>query len=238
MIDWRGERGLQIGESVIRDEHLLKGTLRLILFTCITSMTLHFLSGNSRAFPFFISESDYPGLERLVFTAGFTATGLLLCALSMRFAHTFDSAPKEKFSRLAKWLGLISGVSLICMSWFNTYDHIIIHSIFALAVFIGGYAWSYTTHLNLSNSPSLGHARRKTWMVVSAVSFAVMNLSMARPVRTHVIDGGLRNGTEIMNLSQSAINIAAPAEYILFLSLVMMLASFRFDLEARGNDSE
>jgi len=61
---------------------------------------------------------------------------------------------------------------------------------------------------------------------------------MARPVRTHVIDGGLRNGTEIMNLSQSAINIAAPAEYILFLSLVMMLASFRFDLEARGNDSE
>ena len=238
MIDWSGEHGLQIGTSVVRDEHLLRGTWILILVTALTSMTIHLLSGNSRAIPFFISESDYQGFERLVFTAGFTFAGVLLCALSMRFAHTFDSTPNQNLSHVAKWLGLISGVSLICMSWFNTHDHIIIHSIFAMTVFMGSYAWSFTTHLTLSNTPSLGHARRKVWMVVGAVSFAVMNLSLARPVRTHVIDGGLRDGTEIMNLSQSGINIAAPAEYILFLSLVMMLASFRFDFEARGNASE
>lgn len=238
VIDWSGEHGLQIGKSVVRDEHLLKATWLLILLTALTSMTIHLLSGNFRAIPFFISESDYPGSERLVFTAGFTFAGVLLCALSMRLAHTFDSTPNQNLSHVAKWLGLISGVSLICMSWFNTHDHIIIHSIFAMAVFMGGYAWALTTHLTLSNTSSLGHARRKVWMVVGAVSFAVMNLSLARPVRTHVIEGGLRDGTEIMNMSQSAITLAAPAEYILFLSLVMMLASFRFDLEARGNASE
>lgn len=238
MIDWSGEHGLQIGKSVVRDEHLLKATWLLILLTALTSMTIHLLSGNFRAIPFFISESDYPGSERLVFTAGFTFAGVLLCALSMRLAHTFDSTPNQNLSHVAKWLGLISGVSLICMSWFNTHDHIIIHSIFAMAVFMGGYAWALTTHLTLSNTSSLGHARRKVWMVVGAISFAVMNLSLARPIRTHVIEGGLRDGTEIMNMSQSAITLAAPAEYILFLSLVMMLASFRFDLEARGNASE
>lgn len=238
MIDWSGEHGLQIGKSVVLDEHLLKATWLLILLTALTSMTIHLLSGNFRAIPFFISESDYPGSERLVFTAGFTFAGVLLCALSMRLAHTFDSTPNQNLSHVAKWLGLISGVSLICMSWFNTHDHIIIHSIFAMAVFMGGYAWALTTHLTLSNTSSLGHARRKVWMVVGAISFAVMNLSLARPIRTHVIEGGLRDGTEIMNMSQSAITLAAPAEYILFLSLVMMLASFRFDLEARGNASE
>lgn len=238
VIDWSGEHGLQIGTSVVRDEHLLKGTWLLILFTGITSMTIHVVSGHSRAIPFFISESDYPGLERLVFTAGFTLGGVLLCVLSLRLAHTFDSIHEQKFSHVTKWLGLISGVSLICMSWFSMHDYIIIHSILAMVVFMSGYAWSYTTHITLSNTLSPGQAHRKFWMVVGAVSFAIMNLSLARSVQTHVIDGGLRDGTEIMNMSQAAINIAAPAEYILFLSLVMMLASFRFDLEVRENVSE
>ena len=67
-------------------------------------------------------------------------------------------------------------------------------------------------------------------MVVGAVSFAVMNLSLAGAVQTHVIDAGLRDGVEIMNLSQNSIIVAATAEYFLYLSLVMMLASFHHDL--------
>jgi hypothetical protein len=45
-----------------------------------------------------------------------------------------------------------------------------------------------------------------------------------------VIDAGLRDGVEIMNLSQNSIVVAATAEYVLYLSLVMMLASFHNDL--------
>ena len=61
-----------------------------------------------------------------------------------------------------------------------------------------------------------------------------MHLALARPVKEYVLDGGIRDGTAIMNMSQNAINIAAPAEYLLFFSLVMMLASFGFDLENRN----
>jgi hypothetical protein len=57
-----------------------------------------------------------------------------------------------------------------------------------------------------------------------------MNLSLAGAVQTHVIDAGLRDGVEIMNLSQNSIIVAATAEYFLYLSLVMMLASFHHDL--------
>ena len=230
MIDWKGENGLQIGTFVVRDEHLLRATWLLVLFTTITSMTIHFLSGDARAIPFFISESDSPGPQRVVFKAGFMIAGVLMCALSLRFTHTFGTTPEQKHSQFAKGFGMTAGVSLIGLAWFSMNDEIIIHSIFAMASFMGGYAWSCTAHLALSDTPSLGHARRKVWMVVGAVSFAVMNLSLAGAVQTHVIDAGLRDGVEIMNLSQNSIVVAATAEYVLYLSLVMMLASFHNDL--------
>ena len=230
VIDWTGEHGLQIGRTVVRDQHLLRGTWLLVLLTAITSMTTHLLSGNARAIPFFISESDYPGPERILFTGGFTIAGLLFCALSMRLAHTFETAVGQKQSQLSKWFGVVTGVSMICVAWFNMHDQIIIHSIFEMVTFIGGYGWSCSTHLAISNTLSPGHVRRKAWMIVGAVSFAVMNLSLAKAVRTHVIDAGLRDSAEIMNLSQNSITFAAPAEYVLFLSLVMMLASFEHDI--------
>ena len=42
------------------------------------SSLIHFLSGNNRAFPFFISEADYPGIERYIFTAGLSLQDWLL----------------------------------------------------------------------------------------------------------------------------------------------------------------
>lgn len=230
VIDWTGEHGLQIGRTVVQDEHLLRATWLLVLLTTITSMAIHFLSGDMRAIPFFISESDFPGPQRVVFKAGFTSAGVLMCALAMRIPHTFDIAHEQKYGQLAKWFGITAGVTLVGLAWFNMHDQIIIHSIFAMASFMGGYGWSCTVHYTLSNAPSLGHARRKVWMVVGAVSFAVMNLSLTGAVRTHVIEGGLRDGVEIMNLSQNSIVFAAIAEYFLYLSLVMMLASFEHDL--------
>ncbi len=218
MIDWKGENGLQIGKLVIRDDHLLRVTWLLVLLTTITSMAIHLLTGDARAIPFFISESDFPGPQRVVFKTGFMIAGLLMCALSLRFAHTFRTMQEQKHSHFATWFGMTAGVSLIGLAWFSMNDEIIIHSIFAMASFMGGYAWSCTAHLALSNTPSLGHARRKIWMVVGAVSFAVMNLSLVGAVRTHVIDGGLRDGVEIMNLSQNSILFAATAEYFLYLS--------------------
>ena len=39
--------------------------------TVILSSLTHLLLGDYRAFPFLISEADYPGLQRYIFTIGF-----------------------------------------------------------------------------------------------------------------------------------------------------------------------
>ena len=54
----------------------------LPLATIILTTTIHLVTGNYRAFPFFISEADYPGLERIVFKVGFSVSGLVLIYLS------------------------------------------------------------------------------------------------------------------------------------------------------------
>ena len=52
--------------------------------TIILSTIVHILTGDYRAFPFFISEADYPGLQRIIFTGGFLLTGIVLMYLSWR----------------------------------------------------------------------------------------------------------------------------------------------------------
>ena len=54
----------------------------LPLATIILTTTIHLVTGNYRAFPFFISEADYPGLERIVFKVGFSVAGIVLIYVS------------------------------------------------------------------------------------------------------------------------------------------------------------
>lgn len=230
MIDFSGEVGLRVGQRTIGDERLLRSTWTLILATAVLSMSIHYFSGNARAVPFFISESDYPGFERVVFTLGFSTAGIMLCGLSLRLAHTFSPISNPMYAVIAKWTGLATGASLVLMSWFNMHDYIIIHSALAMITFCCGYAWSGSTHLALAEHQSGGHIRRKVWLLVGGIALLVMNLALAKPVREFVIEDGIRDGTVIMNMSQSSIAIGAPAEYFLFISLVMMLASFEYDL--------
>ncbi|MEL0100851.1 MAG: hypothetical protein VW862_04040, partial [Euryarchaeota archaeon] len=47
-------------------------------FTILLSSLFHVILGDARDFPFFISEADYPGIQRYIFTIGFSLTGLIL----------------------------------------------------------------------------------------------------------------------------------------------------------------
>ena len=61
--------------------------------TIVASSIAHLLSGNYRDFPFFISEADYPGVERVIFTAGFAISGIILTYLSwMLFKNNKDNS--------------------------------------------------------------------------------------------------------------------------------------------------
>ena len=230
MMDWTGANGLRLGNRLVSDQHLLRIAWITLLSTCAVSMLIHALSGHARAIPFFISESDYPGAERIVFRGGLTASGGLLCLLALRLSYALPSTSSPRSTAFAKYCGLTTGVFVVLLSWFSMHDHLMIHCIFASITFGSGYLWAYTTHVSLADKPSIGHRWRQGWLMAGIASYAVMNLVLARPVWDFVVNGGLRDGTTVMNLAQSAIDIAAPAEYLFFVSIVMMLASFDYDL--------
>ena len=126
----------------------------------------------------------------------------------------------------------------ILLSWFSMHEHLVIHVVFASITFVGAYVWSYSMHASRSHKPGTGYSKRRVWLAVGGMSYLVMNLSLAQSARRLVIEQGLTGGTEVMNLAQSSIDIAAPAEYLFFLSVVLMLASFDHDLaEARQDEA-
>ena len=81
--------------------------------TFTLSMLIHHISGNSRNFPFFISESDYPGLERWIFTTGLFVTGLILCYVSFRLWKVHLEKSLNPTGRASHALGLSAQVKLL-----------------------------------------------------------------------------------------------------------------------------
>mgnify|MGYP006131754135 CR=1 FL=1 len=239
VIDWSMRKQLRVGRFMFDDLRTLRATWILILVTISSSMLIHALSGHARDIPFFISESDFPGLERVVFTLGLTAAGLMLCVLAIRLSANFESSTKPGALRISRISGLITGLALALLSWFNMHDQIVLHSIFALTTFGGGYIWACSAHAALAGSQTTGHKHRKYWIGIAGASLLVMNLALAKPIKSFVIDGNIRDVASFLDMAQASINIAAPAEYLLFFSLLMMLASFEHDLKvARANHQD
>lgn len=237
MIQFSGKNGLTLNGVEVDDRLLLRTAWMTMLCACAASMAIHALSGNARAIPFFISESDFPGLERIVFRGGLNATGLMLCFLALRLPHALDLSHNTRLRTIAQSSGIITGISTILLSWFSMHDHLVIHVIFASITFVGAYVWSYTMHASNSHKRGSGYAKRRVWLTIGGLSYLVMNLALAESARQLVLEQGLTGGTEVMNLAQSSINIAAPAEYLFFFSVVMILASFDHDLaEARQDE--
>lgn len=238
MIQFSGKNGLTLNGVEVDDRLLLRTAWMTMLCACAASMAIHALSGNARAIPFFISESDFPGLERIVFRCGLSATGLMLCCLAVRLPYALHLTTNTRLRTIAQLSGVITGISTILLSWFSMHEHLVIHVVFASITFVGAYVWSYSMHASRSHKPGTGYSKRRVWLAVGGMSYLVMNLSLAQSARRLVIEQGLTGGTEVMNLAQSSIDIAAPAEYLFFLSVVLMLASFDHDLaEARQDEA-
>ena len=236
MIDWSMRKHLRVGKFMFDDFRTLRSTWILILVTTSSSMLIHALSGHSRDIPFFISESDSPGLERVVFTLGLTAAGVMLCILAIRLSANFEPSAKPGPLRISRISGLVTGSALILLSWFNMHDQIVLHCIFALTTFVGGYIWACSSHAALAGLKTTGHTHRKDGLGVAGTSLLVMNLALVKPIKTLVIDEGIRDVASFLDMAQAWINVAAPAEYLLFFSLIMMLASFEHELRlARAN---
>jgi hypothetical protein len=233
------ENGIEVAGVEIADHVLARIGWLLPLLTVSISMLVHALSGDARALPFFISESDYPGLQRWIFTTGLSICGVLLCIIAYRFRYLFKDSEKSKRIHISFYSGMTTGISIIILAFANMYDFLLLHCVVAITVFGGGFIWGYSTHLLFEKTETFGKQLRRIGLGMAAFALVTMNAILITYIGSHRDE--LNNGDSLLyrlDTIQSAIDYAAPAEYILFLGLVITLAAFEPDLKAKIQSKE
>jgi len=227
------ENGIKIAGIEVSDSMLIRLGWLLPLATVVTSMSIHAFSGNARAIPFFVSESDYPGPERVVFTTGLAITGLVICILAYRFSLMVEEQD-SKWNRISLSSGILSGLSLSVLAFANIYDALLLHVITTILVFVGGFVWGASMQKRDSNDVSPDSKLRKAGLWMTGLGILTMNLSVGVYVfwkreSLELLDPQF----DILNQIQPAINIAAPAEYLLIVGLMVTLASIGRDFQKK-----
>ena len=225
--------GIQIAGIEVSDSMLIRLGWLLPLATVVTSMSMHAFSGNARAIPFFVSESDYPGPERIVFTTGLAITGVVVCFLAYRFSLMVEEQD-SKWNRVSLFSGILSGLSLSVLAFANMYDALLLHSITTILVFVGGFIWGASMNKMHSNVVSQTPKLRKAGLWMTGLGILIMNLSLGIYIFWKRESLDLQDTQfEMLNQIQPAINIAAPAEYLLIVGLMVTLASIGRDLQSK-----
>ena len=240
MIDFKGKGGINLGQRFVADTTLARLGWAVPAVTLTLAMLIHWLSGDARAVPFFISESDYPGPQRIIFTSGVFISGFIICTVSFRMWWTQRQDCRPKLLFISMLCGFYTGVNISLMAFANMYDFLELHIFTALGVFQVGMAWALVSHLALPNAQKKGKMMRWIAMIVSFISFNVMSSTLANAVKG-MTSAERQDALIQLTPLQSAIDIAAPAEYFLVIGLFLAIASFESDLQVKeiiGQDSE
>ena len=238
MLDLKRRDGIGIGSYVLRDTRLVKLAWMVPLFSIIAAISIHVALGNARDVPFFISEADYPGLERFVFTIGLFVSSVILFMLTLRLYTLFKDIGRKGILRTATILGVASSTHLAVLAFANMYDHLTLHVYTSLVVFHGGFTWAILAHFSLPHPNKTGRTVRLVSLFTAFVSLTTMTIAMSRGIeeqrRAHDIQ------PEMIPLDdlQPWIDVAAPAEFILFFSLLGCLASFSWDIVNHADEAK
>ena len=192
------QNGITIGGKFIADDLIIRTSWLLPSIVVPVSMIIHVLAGNARDFPFFISEADYPGVERMIFTVGLAISGLIQMLFAYRMWFEYRKIQPSKLLTLALCCGIFTGANLFVMSFADMYDHFVLHVITASMVFQVGMVWAVVSHFAIPNANPRGKRIR----------------------------------------IQDAIDVAAYAEYALFVGLILCLYSFEQDFIAVSKSIE
>ena len=92
-------------------------------------------------FPFFISEADYPGLERIIFKLGFFINGLVLIYVSWLLFKACKPRARWYMMHVSCVVGILVGINLSLMSIWDVYDYERLHVFTASNVFQLGLVW-------------------------------------------------------------------------------------------------
>lgn len=232
------ENGIKIGSREFQDVTIARMGWALPAIIVPLSMLIHLISGHSRDFPIFISESDYPGIERWVFTIGLSCAGIIQMLFAYRMWYSMRGDGRRKLMHLTLGCGLFTGLNLVVMSFANMYDYLSLHVLTASIVFEFGILWALLAHLSLPKANSSGRKIRIAGMLIAFVSFIVMTQSIIRAIKD-LDKFGLEGDTMFtLNSIQYAVDVAAYAEYSLFIGLILALYSFEADFRDKLSNSE
>jgi len=217
------------------DIKLLRYSWTIPLSTLILSMSIHWFSGDARTFLIYISEADYPGLQRIVFTTGLTITGLIYSFLSYKIYVNFEDTSPRKFLLIISTIGgIYIGINLVAMSFLDMYDHFSGHILTALTVFYGGMIWGLAIHFSLPKSSTGIKSIRLGSILLSVLGFITMTVAYNKAAEEL---GKAVILYEEMNLVQHPyLDIAAIGEYALVFGFFMILFSIELDVK-KINDS-
>ena len=225
-----GPKGIEIGKIQINDKTLIQIGWILPLISIVCSMSVHALSGHARDFPFFVSESDYPGVERWFFTIGLALTSPIICVLSHRVNVRLKSE-RTTVHEISFFAGIGTGVSLLVLALANMYDELFLHSIGSTGLFVGGFVWGLSINSIYKSNNTGAQKLRRFGLLAVFIGLLVMNLSLL--VYVSFLDWSIFSSdystVEMLNQLQPVINLAAPAEYLLIMGLMTTLASIGKD---------
>ena len=212
------------------DIKLLRYSWTIPLSTLILSMSIHWFSGDARTFLIYISEADYPGLQRIVFTTGLTITGLIYSFLSYKIYVNFeDTSPRKYLLIISTIGGIYIGINLVAMSFLDMYDHFSGHILTALTVFYGGMIWGLAIHFSLPKSSTVIKSIRLGSILLSVLGFITMTVAYNKAAQEL---GKAVILYEEMNLVQHPyLDIAAIGEYALVFGFFMILFSIELDVK-------
>ena len=202
----------------------------LIPTITVVAATLIHPFDQPRDVPFFISETDYRGLQDLVFTAGLTLGGVCQMAYAWHLYHALEAARPRTWC-VASLLGVLASANTVLVSHYDMYDRINPHILTAMLAFGGGVAWAFTAGWAMGDkATSAGRRMRSIGFTMAAAGFVVMLVAFQSAAST--VDPTGLTTVEFLNQAQSGIVVAAPAEYVLVAGLMLCLASFRYELLA------
>lgn len=198
--------------------------------------TLMHLFGDPRDVPFFISETDYQGLQDHVFSWGRTIGGLCQMMYAWHLYHTLD-AQRPGLWFIASLIGVFSSLNAILVAHYDMYNYIDPHILTAMFAFGGGVLWSMLALPALGTLAAAGGRQLRTiGFTMASLGFIVM-IAAFQPVANSFDSKGMTL-EEFLNRAQSGVDIAAPAEYVLVAGLMLCLASFRYDLIQQHSESK
>jgi hypothetical protein len=238
MFDFTSSDGIGFFNRRIKDTQLIQISWILPTASIIIATLIHYFSGNYRDIPFFISETDHPGLEDHVFSIGLFLSALIQSIVSFRLYILFKPIASPRLHLFALLCGLATSTHLAVLAFATMDQFLEIHIYTAMVVFHGGFAWAFATHFSLPKSKSKGRKVRVYSLLLAFTSLVVMTVSIRDGIKSGEKELGVHSSEIGLEYLQPWVDYAAPAEYLLFFGLIGCLASFRWDIREHATEGQ